>query len=238
MNSKQYPHLQFFSVPKNLERRNAWFRVGGKPFVKYIQYCCEQHFHASDFHWIQLQGIAVRQLKATTIPSKHLNNLPPAYYAAESDYVIQAPDISTEFSIQYEQVEFETKKKRNPLKKAAVTAIEMCVSKTCTFLCAQKFSAKHRQLISSSFALLDADQKKVFYKAHIKQVVEPKSTLVRKSLRDTYKFSLELDGEVERVCQSFFLRTLNISQSRFHNCIIVSEDLSQETEGECVNVNC
>ncbi|KAF2886917.1 hypothetical protein ILUMI_19256 [Ignelater luminosus] len=94
-----------------------------------------------------------------------------------------------------------------------------CHSKACAFKCSTKITEEERKRIHDDFwKKLDDEKKSHFYSKHIKQLLAKRkrteSEFSRKSF--SYEYFFEIHNVRTRVCQEYFLNTLNISKQRVY----------------------
>ena len=90
-------------------------------------------------------------------------------------------------------------------------------TENCTYKCTMKFTLSDRQNIHQHFWKLDDKCKNHFYAKFIKQVeVKRRNSKAVKSRKFSYQYTFQNSSDVVRVCQNFFLKTLDISERRVY----------------------
>lgn len=96
---------------------------------------------------------------------------------------------------------------------------KMCRSiKNCPYKCSQTITKEERELIQKSFWSLNDEKKLHFYSKHIKRRLAARKRTQQEVSKKTYsyEYSLIVSGVCMRVCQEYFLHTLNISKQRIY----------------------
>lgn len=107
----------------------------------------------------------------------------------------------------------------------------MCNSnEKCPFKCSVKISKEERDIIHASFWKLSDEKKWHFYSKHIKrQISARKRTKNETSRREySYEYFFIISGVQVKVCQLFFLNTLNISKQRIYYFFKKSQNTSTD----------
>lgn len=111
-------------------------------------------------------------------------------------------------------VEHASKTKVIPAKKVGQPCEDSCYLK-----CSQNISSENREAIHSMFwdNNNDMNRKRQFVASHVKSVAisrkRPRTGSRENAREHTRQYDFEVDGKLIRVCKTFFLRTLSISQT-------------------------
>jgi hypothetical protein len=98
--SKKQLQLQFFCVPRNMEKRKAWFKIANADFSCHQTYCCAEHFLPDDFGKSVLEN-GKRVLCRDALPNKNLNILPDMFLSNNDDIIIEEVIENSEVFIFY-----------------------------------------------------------------------------------------------------------------------------------------
>lgn len=91
-----------------------------------------------------------------------------------------------------------------------------CLS-NCTFNCQEMFSKEDMQKIHENFWKLDDKSKNHFYSKFVEKVeAKRKKQDVKKARLNSFKYYFTHNENVVRVCQKFFLKTLDVSENRIY----------------------
>ncbi|KAB0793697.1 hypothetical protein PPYR_13317 [Photinus pyralis] len=95
---------------------------------------------------------------------------------------------------------------------------ETCHSEKCGFKCSQAITNEERGHIHRQFWKLNDEKKVHFYSKHIKRVTPLRKRTAEESSRKkySYEYHFVVSGVKIRVCQEYFLNTLNISKNRVY----------------------
>lgn len=107
--------------------------------------------------------------------------------------------------------------KGNVRKERTLKTLKNC-EKLCKYLCAKKISTAEREQIFKGFWTLSNDLKLHFYSKNTERIIKVrKQTSKNESRRNySYKYYFHVADEKFRVCKTFFLSTLDISQQRIN----------------------
>ncbi|CAG9763580.1 unnamed protein product [Ceutorhynchus assimilis] len=93
-----------------------------------------------------------------------------------------------------------------------------CKTEKCSFKCEEKITVIDRENINRKFWSLGDEIKNHFYSKHIRRYPAIRKRTKNENSRKTYSYDyfLYVSGVKIKVCQEFFLNTLNISKSRVY----------------------
>lgn len=93
-----------------------------------------------------------------------------------------------------------------------------CKTEKCPFNCTLKITAEERENINKKFWSLNDDMKSHFYSKHVKQYFAKRKRTKKENSKKvySYEYMFYVSGIRIKVCQEFFLNTLNISKSRIY----------------------
>lgn len=94
----------------------------------------------------------------------------------------------------------------------------LCHSEKCFFHCSDKITQDERELINRKFWELDDNGKMHFYSKYVQRSLAARKRTAKESSNKTYtyEYSFAVSGVTTRVCQEFFLKTLNVSKQRIY----------------------